>query len=262
MISSIQNQQIKNIKLLQNKAKARKEQAAFVIEGIKMFEESRLEDNLIKSYFSESFYKNKYKEEPNYFQDLIYEVIKDDTFNKLSDTLTPQGVLAVVKRPSYDVRDMIEDLDSTLLLLENIQDPGNLGTIVRTSEAAGFTGIILSPDCVDILNPKVVRSTMGGIYRMPFAYVDDFKETLSEIKRKNITIYASHLEGESYYDEITYPRRCAILIGNESNGLSSGATKIADALVKIPMQGKIESLNAGVAASILMYEVFRGRRNR
>lgn len=261
MISAIQNKQIKKIKLLQNKSKARKKQDAFVIEGIKMFEESRLDGNLIKSYFSKNFYENKYKEEPNYFKDLTYEIIEDGIFNKLSDTSTPQGVLAVVKKPKYDIIDMIGDDNIALLSLENIQDPGNLGTMVRTAEAAGFTGIVLSSDCVDIFNPKVIRSTMGGIYRMPFVYVDNFKETLVEIKRKNIIIYASHLESKNYYDEITYPRRCAILIGNESTGLSNDTIKIADILVKIPMQGKTESLNAGVAASIMMYEVFRGLRS-
>ena len=261
LISSMQNQQIKKIKLLKKKSKARIEQNAFIIEGIKMFEESKTEGNLIKSYFSLSFYENKLKEKSEFFQDLTYEVIEDDTFNKLSDTSTPQGVLALVEKPGYNMADMIEDANSTLLLLENIQDPGNLGTMVRTAEAAGFTGLILSHDCVDMLNPKVVRSTMGGIFRMPFVYVEDFKEVLYEIKRKNITIYASHLEGKSYYDEASYPRRCAILIGNESTGLRSDTTKLADDLVKIPMQGKVESLNAGVAASIMMYEVFRGRRS-
>lgn len=257
----MQNQQIKNIKLLQKKSKARTEQNAFIIEGIKMFEESKAEGSLVKSYFSKSFYENKIKEKSDFFQDINYEIIEDDTFKKLSDTSTPQGVLALVEKPRYDITDMIEDANSTLLLLENIQDPGNLGTMVRTAEAAGFTGLILSHDCVDMFNPKVVRSTMGGIFRMPFVYVEDFKKAIYEIKRKNVTIYASYLQAKNYYDETSYSRRCAILIGNESTGLRSDTTKLADNLVKIPMQGKVESLNAGVAASIMMYEVFRGRRN-
>lgn len=265
VISSLQNQQIKNIKLLLRKPKARKAQEAFVIEGIKMFEEARLEDNLIKAYFSESFYNRKNEEDIYYFQALPYEVIEDSVFNKLSETSTPQGVLAIAKKPKYELADFVRKESklsqfSTLLLLENIQDPGNLGTVVRTAEAAGIVAIILSKDCVDILSPKVVRSTMGSIYRMPFVYVEDFQETLLELKKNNFSIYASHLDGKYYYDEISYDKRVALLIGNESRGITEESAKKADSLVKIPMEGKVESLNAGVAASIMMYEIFR--RNR
>ena len=262
MITSMNNGQIKYIKLLQKKSKARKEENAFVIEGIKMFEESRLEGNLIKSYFSEEFFSKKVKEKPDYFQELSYEIIQDSVFNKISDTLTPQGVLAIVEKPKYNILDIIKNPNSTLLLLENIQDPGNLGTMVRTAEGAGFTGIILSNNSVDILNPKVIRSTMGSIYRTPFVYVDNFEHTLREIQKNNISIYAAHLKGAIYYDEVSYSKNCGILIGNESGGLKENTAKMADGLIKIPMKGKVESLNVAVAAAIIMYEVSRQHRQK
>lgn len=260
MITSLNNQQLKHIHLLQNKSKVRKKEKSFVIEGMKMFEESRLEGNLIKSYFSETFYNNKKKEDPDYFSGLSYEIIQDSIFNKVSDTFTPQGVLAIVSQPIYNIKDLLKEAETTLLLLENLQDPGNLGTIVRTAEGAGFTGIILSKDSVDMFNSKVIRSTMGAIYRMPFVYVENFEGTLKEVINNKITIYAAHLEGEHNYDEVAYPKNCGILIGNEGNGLKESTLQYVDTLIKIPMEGKVESLNAAVASAIIMFEVARQRR--
>ena len=260
MISSLGNQQIKNINLLLKKSKARKEQNSFVIEGIKMFEESRAEGNLIKAYFSEEFFNKKHEEDKNYLEGLSYEIVQDSIFKSVSDTNSPQGILAVVETPLYDLSDIISNPKATLLLLEHIQDPGNLGTMVRTAEAAGFTGIILSKDSVDMLNPKVIRSTMGAIYRMPFAYVDNFVDGIQEVKNNKISIYGAHLDGKPYYDEVFYPEKCALIIGNESNGLRDNTAKLADSLIKIPMEGRVESLNAAVAAGIIMFEVARGRR--
>lgn len=260
VISSLSNGQIKYINLLLKKPRARKEENAFVVEGIKMFEESRTHGNLIKAYFSEEFYSKKEKEEPEFFNDLSYEIIQDSIFKRISDTISPQGVLAIVEKPSYDLSNVLANPKASLLLLENIQDPGNLGTMVRTAEGAGFTGVILSSDCVDILNPKVIRSTMGAIYRMPFVYVDVFEATLREVKKNDISIYAAHLDGASYYDEVEYAKKRGILIGNESKGLKETTAKIADKMIKIPMQGRVESLNAAVAAAIIMYEVARQDR--
>ncbi len=260
MISSLQNGQIKHIKSLQKKSRTRKKENAFIIEGVKMFEESRIHGRLIKSYFSETFYNSKYSKDPDYFTGLSYEIVQDSIFKQVSDTLSPQGVLAIVETPNYDINVMMKEPDTTLLLLENIQDPGNLGTMVRAAEGAGFTGIVLSKDCVDMFNSKVIRSTMGAIYRLPFVYVEDFEECLEEIKKENISIYAAHLEGAVSYDKVKYPHKCGILIGNEGNGLKDATTEKADRLIKIPMKGQVESLNAAVAAAIIMFEVARQRR--
>ena len=149
-----------------------------------------------------------------------------------------------------------------LMILEDLQDPGNLGTILRTGEGAGVTGIILSKNSVDIYNPKVIRSTMGSVYRMPFYYTSSIQEEiLPWLREKKITGYAAHLEGKNSYDQEDYTKGTAFFIGNEGNGLSRELSQKADIWIRIPMEGQVESLNAAMASGILMYEASRQRRN-
>lgn len=195
------------------------------------------------------------------------EIFSERVFAYVSDTQHPQGVMCVVRQ-----RGQKEDLGETLtknvrkmekplfLLLDHLQDPGNLGTIFRTAEAAGVTGIILSQDCADIYNPKTIRSTMGSVFRMPFWYVRDIKEAIHVLKQKSIRIYAAHLCGAMFYDEADYLGASAFLIGNEGNGLQDEIASLADDYIQIPMEGEVESLNAAVAAAILMFEARKQRR--
>lgn len=261
-ISSTSNAQVKNLNLLQKKARERDEQGIFVIEGIKMFEEAREAGLLIKAYASESFYLEKMKEKPDYFDDLEYEVLTDSVFREVSDTKTPQGIMGLVNKTRYSLEDMLRDPTACLMLLEDIRDPGNLGTIIRTAEGAGVTGIILSDSSVDVYNPKVIRATMGSIYRVPFYQAADFYDALQLVKAQGIEIYAAHLQGIPYDTEGSFRKRCAFLIGNEANGLSDRSSSYADTLIRIPMEGRVESLNAAVAAAILMYEAARQRRTK
>lgn len=262
VISSSGNSQVKNLNQLQKKAKTREEQGIFVVEGLKMFEEARDAGLLLKAYVSESFYQAKLHENRNFFTNLDYEIIIDSLFQDISETKTPQGILGTVKKAKYRLEDMLNTPDACLLLLEDIRDPGNLGTMIRTAEGAGITGIIFNDSTVDIYNPKVIRSTMGSIYRVPFYQAEDFYGTLDEIKNHEITIFAAHLLGIPYDTEGSFRSKCAILIGNEANGLSDRASQSADIRIKIPMSGKVESLNAAVAAAVLMYEVSRQRNRR
>ena len=147
------------------------------------------------------------------------------------------------------------------MVLENLQDPGNLGTIFRTAEGAGVSGILMNRGCVDIYNPKTIRSTMGAIYRMPFLYTDDLPRAVTGLKSREIPVFAAHLGGTLSYDETDYRNGCAFLIGNEGNGLTDETAVLADTYIRIPMEGQVESLNAGVAASLLMYEAYRQKRN-
>lgn len=261
MISSLSNAQIKNLTLLQKKSKARDEQGIFVIEGLKMFEEARELGLLKKTYVSESFYQEMSLSEPDYFEQLDYEVVTDAVFKEVSETKTPQGILGTVEQARYSLEDMLNAPEACLLLLEDIRDPGNLGTMIRTAEGAGITGIIFGDSTVDIYNPKVIRATMGSIYRVPFYMAPDFYQTLGQVKMHGITIFAAHLMGIPYDTEGSFRGRCAFLIGNEANGLSERAAGTADTRIKIPMAGKVESLNAAVAAAILMYEAARQRRS-
>lgn len=220
----------------------RKKAGAFVIEGIRMFNETP--EKLLKEvYISQSFSRDN--------PGIKGEIVADEVFKKLSDTKTPQGILAVVRKPSYDFGDI--SVKGLFLVLEGIQDPGNLGTMIRTGEAAGVKLIIMDRDTADIFSPKVVRATMGAIYRVPYLYTDDLPRSIEELKKKGVTVYAADLKGKKFYHEITYDEGSAFLIGNEGNGLSSEILGSSDIRLKIPMKGETESLNAAVAASLLMY---------
>lgn len=260
IITSSSNAQVKNLIHLQKKAKTRDEQGVFVVEGLKMFEEAREAEILQKAYFSESFYQEKLLESPSFFMDLDYDIVSESLFHEISETKTPQGIMGTVRQANYSLESMLKTPDASFLLLEDIRDPGNLGTMIRTAEGAGITGVIFSRSSVDIYNPKVIRATMGSIYRVPFYQAEDFYETLGEIKKQGITIFAAHLLGIPYDSEGCFSENCAILIGNEANGLSEQASSIADKRIKIPMAGKVESLNAAVAAAVLMYEISRQRK--
>ena len=257
MITSTSNPQIKRLAQLQKKSKARTQEKVFVVEGLRMFEEVP-KAQLEKVYVSETFY-NKKKQELE-LQNLPLELLADQVFEYVSDTKTPQGILCVVKQKSYNMESLLQVKNPHFIVLDNLQDPGNLGTILRTAEGAGVDAVFLSKDCVDIYNPKTIRSTMGSIYRMPFVYVDDLLELLNLFRQKGIHSYAAHLQGRNSYDKEDYRFGTAILIGNEGNGLRDEVAKKADIWVQIPMHGQVESLNAAIAASILMFEVAKQRR--
>lgn len=262
MISSTANARVKNIVSLQKKGKERKQQGVFVIEGRKLFEEI-VRDALWA--IKEVYVTEAYLEDPvqrDSLRNVVYEVVSESVMKAMAETMEPQGVLATVQMPEYDKEALLQKEEAVWVALEDLRDPGNLGTILRTAEAAGVTGVILSGSSVDMYNPKVVRSTMGAIFRVPHFYAEEFLTELEQLKRRGATLYAAHLSGKQDYDAPEYAGRTVILIGNEANGLSDAATDLADCLVKIPMEGKAESLNAAVATSLFVYEAYRKRRNR
>jgi TrmH family RNA methyltransferase len=254
-ISSATNQTIKNLILLQNKSQIRKKEKIFIVEGIKMFKEIS-EEKIVSVFLSESFARaNEKLVKPHYF------TVKDEVFAKISDTVTPQGIITIVRQNEYNLENVLKKEGNKLfLILENLQDPGNMGTIIRTAEGAGVDAVIMGKNSVDIYNPKVVRSTMGSIFRVPIIISEDLFEEIDKLKENDVFIYAAHLDGKNYYDDENYNCSSAFLIGNEANGLSEEISKKADKLVKIPMQGKVESLNAAVSAAILMYEASKKMR--
>lgn len=258
MITSAGNSRIKQVVQLNKKAKVRRELGLFVAEGIKMFQESP-KDWIEEVYLSESLYEEKDWE--GELAGILYEVVSNAVFGKMCDTMTPQGILTVLRQPVYDWEDLMGNGAPLLMVLEDLQDPGNLGTILRTAEGAGANGIILSRGCVDLFNPKTIRSTMGSIFRMPFIYVDNLKDLKEKLDSKNIGTYAAHLNGEGFYDAQDYTGGTAFLIGNEGKGLSEELTAHAARLIRIPMAGEVESLNAAMAGGILLYEAARQRRN-
>lgn len=260
MITSANNQQVREIMLLNRKSRERKKQDVFLVEGLKMFREAPKE-RLVRTYLSESFEREHRCEE--LLAGVDYEVVKDSVFSQMSDTRTPQGILTVVRQFRYEPEELLSRTENPLLLLlEDLQDPGNVGTIFRTAEGAGVTGIIMTKQCVDIYHPKTIRSTMGSIYRMPFLCVEELDPLFDLFEKKNISTYAAHLHGRNMYDKEEYKKGTVFLIGNEGNGLKEETAARAGHLIRIPMEGQLESLNAGVAAAILMYEAARQRRNQ
>ena len=257
MITSIQNKQVRNVVLLNGKAKARHEQGLFVAEGRKMFLEAP-PSWVERTYVSESLAL----EDASLFgkaSSFPYEVVTDTVFSRMSDTQSPQGILTVLRIPSYKPADLAKP-GGLYVVLENLQDPGNLGTILRTGEGAGIAGVLLTKGCVDLFSPKVIRSTMGSIYRVPFLLLEDISEAKLLLHDFGAHTYAAHLKGKESYDAFSYQEGTAFFIGNEGNGLTEAAAGVADTLIRIPMAGQVESLNAAMAAGILLYEAARQRR--
>ena len=290
MITSAANKKVKNIASLLSRSRERKKQGVFVVEGIKMFTEVPI-DRLLEIYIEETLFKEvlagKADEEFVKKLDQItgclpkkdgkscvakdngisveFEIVRDDIFRKMSDTQTPQGILCVVKRMDKTFENLIREAQrreepGLYLVLEDIQDPGNLGTMIRAGEGAGVSGIIMSDKTVDVYNPKTIRATMGSIYRVPFCYVSDLHRCIKDLQECDIQVFAAHLKGEESYDLQDYCRSVAFLIGNEGNGLKDETAELADTYIKIPMLGKVESLNAAIAATLLVYEAARQRR--
>lgn len=260
MITSTSNSKIKQIVQWQTKANERSKAGIFLAEGFKMFEEAPPE-SIVEVYLSETF-KEKAKSSTILWKKLCetgYEMVSHQVFRKMSDTQTPQGILTVLKQPKYHLEELLQVPNALLIVLEDLQDPGNLGTIIRTGEGAGITGVIMSKKTVDIFNPKTIRSTMGSIFRVPFVYSDDLEVTINELHNKSVKTYAAHLQGDAFYDCFSFQGPTAFLIGNEGNGLNKTTADMAHSYIKIPMEGQVESLNAAIAASLLMYEAHRQR---
>lgn len=265
IISSKDNEQIKAIKKLKEK-KYRDETNCYIVEGIKLVKEAISENAAIKMIVicedcDEPELKNNSSKDNRIEQSLLYEIAKYEciyvtkkVFSLLSEVKTPQGILAVVEK-----EDSIEKIDYTedmILVLDGIQDPGNLGTILRTADSANLKQIILSEEVADPYNPKVVRSTMGAIFRMNIIRTDNLVKTLQMLKKHKYEVVATSLDTNNSIYDIDYYKK-VIVIGNEAKGVSKEIQNLADKKVKIPMLGKTESLNASVAAGIMIYEYVR-----
>ena len=260
MITSITNDRIKRVVSYVEKSKARREDKVFVIEGMKMLREAPVLQ-VQEVYVTERFLDVATEDDKEILWRYGCETVSDEVMKKMSDTQTPQGVLAVVRQYEYTMEEVLEGYNSEvadtdghaeplLLILENIQDPGNLGTMLRSGEGAGVTGVIMSKGTADIYNPKVIRSTMGSIFRVPYIYVDDLPGLVKELNQKGIHTYAAHLKGEKNYDELDYTQPTAFLIGNEGNGLTAETADAAETYVLIPMKGEVESMNAATSSAI------------
>ena len=251
MIKSNQNPKVKKLHSLINSKKARNKENEFIIEGKKLLFEAP--KKLIKElYVTDSFFDSN----KDYLAELNLEVeavvVSEDVMKYVCDMVTPQGILGVV---SIEGKKEIT-YGEINIILEEIQDPGNMGTIIRTAEAVN-ANIFISKGSVDIYSPKIVRATMGSLFRAKIFNVDNIKELIMDMKNNNISVYAAHLKGDKYHYQIEYKKATCFLIGNEGSGLSDNISKLADGFIKIPIIGNAESLNVSIATGVLLYEALR-----
>ncbi len=256
IISSKENQFIKHIKKLKDK-KYRDINNEYLIEGIKLIKEAIQEKAKIKQIVI----CDECEKIEAISKDFMYEIAKHECIyvtKKLFETLTnvvePQGILAIIGKS--DPKQEINYNEDIIVALDDIQDPGNLGTILRTVDSIGLTQIIISKGTADVFNPKVIRSSMGAIFRVKVIESEDLKQTLLEIKKHKFELLVTSLQTKKSVYDIKYKKKI-IVIGNEANGVSKEIQELSDYKIKIPMLGKTESLNASVATGIILYEYVR-----
>lgn len=264
MITSTANDRIKHVVKLSQRARLRKEEGLFVCDG------RRLVCDIEPERIKEIYYTGAAADDPElskWLDDRIGEGIfvtevSEAVMKKMSDTMHPQGILAVAQIKSYDIHEMLLLPKPMLLILDHLQDPGNLGTLFRTAEAAGVAGIITGKDTADWYSPKVVRASMGSILRLPHVIADDICSCIRSLRELDFELNCTLLSDESIaYDTIDYTKKCAIVIGNEGEGVRKEISSLCSSLIHIPMQGKTESLNASAAAAVILFEAARQRRN-
>lgn len=236
-ITSLDNKLVKKITSLAQK-KYRDEFGEFFIEGMKLVEEAtKYNQEIINILYCPEMIEYKL--------DIPALKVSKEIIHKITDTSTPQGIIAVCKIPKYEI-----EKKNKLIYLDKVQDPGNVGTIIRTADAFGFDGVMLSKECADVYSPKVVRSTMGSLFHIPI-YQD---VTVENIKNMENKIYSAVLDTNTFVNNTNICTPFVLVIGNEGKGISTEVRNITDEFIKIDMSGNAESLNASIAAGILMYE--------
>jgi len=257
MITSPHNPRIQHVRALIEKRKVREEERAFVVEGVRLVEEglhSGWQANLV-------LYSNRLssrgREVINCFERSGAEVYEVDAgiLDNISDTDTPQGILAIYRQPEMSLPDCLD----FILIADNLRDPGNLGTLLRSAAAAGVQAVFISPGCADVFAPKVLRAGMGAHFRMP-VFTLNWEDIRSICQDKGLRILLADVTGGTACWQMNLRQPTAIMVGNEAEGASLEARDIAHDLIHIPMPGKSESLNASVAASILLFEIVRQRQ--
>lgn len=243
IITSVQNGKVKAWRKL-HKRKERLKSKLFIVEGYHLVEEAWKSNWEIKEVIVMD-----QTDIPLWYKENNITVVSKHVFQSISKTETPQGILAII-----EMKQLPLNRDKHLLLVDAVQDPGNLGTIIRTADAAGFGGIILGEGTVDVFNDKVIRSTQGSLFHIPIKE-SILAEEINTLKNNGYHVWASTLEDAQNYQEVNVPEKVALLLGNEGAGIKQTYIEQADLSVKIPIYGKAESLNVGVAASILMYYI-------
>ena len=245
-LTSLKNPKVQAWRSLKDR-KGRKETGCFLVEGRKMVEEA------LRSHFPvEAVLADEGRlAELTLSESIPVYALPEHVLAAVCDTKTPQGVAAVVRMTGSD------SLGSRLVALDGVQDPGNVGTIIRTADAAGLDGVLLSAQCADAFSPKVLRATMGSVFRMGIRVTEDLPGELTRLKQEGFSVLSSQLDGTPFYEREPVGERFCLVIGSEGNGVTPEVQQLATHRVKLPMRGGAESLNAAVAAGIMMYELMR-----
>ena len=245
-ITSLKNAKVTVWKSLKDR-KGRKESGCFLVEGRKMVEEAVASAFPVEAILVDDERQGEF----HLPGDVPVFTMPSHVLAAVCDTKTPQGIAAVVRMAEVELQ------GSRLVAMDGVQDPGNVGTIIRTADAAGFDGIILSNQCADVFSPKVLRATMGSIFRMGIRVTDDLPGLLTGLVQQGASVLSSQLDGEPFYQRSPLNERFVLVIGSEGNGVTDEVKALATHKVKLPMRGGAESLNAAVAAGIMMYELTR-----
>lgn len=264
-ILSQDNKKIKYCTNLTRKSFRQKE-GKFILEGFKAISEALVtRTELDFLLVRDDVYDLKILDGDSVFIKLLEEEqvykVKDRIFNSISQTETSQGILAVARKPVNTVEAFLSSNSkgANYLVVDLVQDPGNLGTLIRTAEGAGYAGIIVLKGSADVYSPKIVRSTAGAILRSNILFVDNYKQLLDILKKLDKTLVVTDLDGSVSCYDIDISKDIALVLGNEGNGVSRELKEMADVKVFIPMASTLESLNVAVAGGILMYEAVRNR---
>lgn len=257
MITSKDNEIIKQAAKIINSSKYRKQTGLFSAEGARLCRDAALSGAEIAVFLYTENAKEKYSDDFSVISSHAKrtEEISSSLFDKLTDTKSPQGFMCIIKMKENE--NFIPDKKGKYAAFENIQDPSNLGTILRTAEALGTDGVILSGDCCDIYSPKVVRGSMGAVFRIKFIICENFTEYINSLTENGFSTYASTPRNAESINKIDFSGGAVVLIGNEGSGLKEETIKSCRKRIKIDMLGRAESLNASAAASILMYELMK-----
>ncbi len=263
-LTGSQNPLIKEVRSLKNKS-AREEKHLYFVEGARFVAEALKEKTAIRYIvISDTFSLGDGAEallEAAGRKGLPCYTVPDSLFESISDTRTPQGVLAVLEMEKKQLHEA-GLIGGLIVILDGVKDPGNMGTIIRTADAAGCSGVIIPNGCVDVYNPKVLRSTMGSVFHVPVYHCGSVPEAMQIARKSGYTLCASHLEGSVSIYEADLSCRVALVIGSEAEGIGAETAAAADLLVRIPMQGRAESLNASVAAAVMIFEAMRQKLYR
>ena len=261
-ITSKENAAVKRVVKLIGSSKDRREQNAFVVEGVRLCMDALTSGIILEEFFYTEQAEEKYPSSVEALRGQAGKTIlvSQAVMTHFTDTKTPQGVLCVCSMLDKNSSTYKMDSSNRLLALEDLQDPSNLGTVLRTAEALGVGGILMNRGCCDIYSPKVLRGSMGAVFRLPFLILEDLPGYLTQQKENGCSIYAAVPDrAATPITEIPFSGRCIVAVGNEGNGLTEACIQACTQPVTIPMEGRAESLNAATAASILIWEMVRSQ---